>query len=406
MVDFIVLDITQLIFNKLCFKDKIIFMATHKYNSNNTIINSIPFDTNLDILCQKKFANCIKLNTKIIYNIYFLTNLTSLTVEKYSPDINKLTNLTYLDLNKNNNICSISNLTNLQYLYAGPNNIIQNDIEKLSKLTHLNISNNDKITNICHLTALQHLEIAGIDFKNRNMLVSLTNLTHLNIGDIRENFEICHLTNITYLDISSSCIKQQQIDIMTQLTGLKLSNNFCIRDVGNLIKLKYLDISKVNHVIQNINSLSNLRYLNALGNKYIKDISGLTKLKYLNASCYDSFDGESDISCGITIESLRNLDLLWLDISFSNFNDLNILTSLQSLKIHGCKSINRNSISSLKNLTHLDYHRSFNQLYCKPGLQLETMDKYFSTVNNLYCSDLVNLFSDELCAKKYRAQFI
>ena len=206
-----------------------------------------------------------------------LTELSLRNLELTDSDIkelNKLTNLTYLDLydNQISDIGVLSDLTNLKYLCLGRNQI--SDISALSKLTNL-----------------EELYLFENQIGDVSTLSGLTNLTVLEIWINQINDISCleSLTKLTKLDVTINQISN--ISVISQFT-----------------ELTYLGLS-VNeiHDISALSSLKNLSYL-GLDNNQITDITAIKNLTNLEYICiWDNNLLESDIES--LKSSLPNCDI-------------------------------------------------------------------------------------------------
>jgi len=160
---------------------------------------------NLSVL-SKKYLKSVQ---KIIFNeheVNFNVNIKMYDIKKImklrcnkdmkDEDLNNLTHITHLNLNKNNQITyGIKKLTNLTYLNLGDNKCVVNYcICQLNKLTHLNLGSNKYITDegIKNLHNLKILYLGSNKHITNEGIKNLHNLIDVNLG---------FNTNITYDDL-------------------------------------------------------------------------------------------------------------------------------------------------------------------------------------------------------------
>jgi hypothetical protein len=236
-----------------------------KYNCNNTLLNTITFDTyckfftrmkcltttnllyvnhlfccydssnsyrrqlaetvsSLTTLTQLNFSN----NNHFVKLDCFplLTNLTELTITKISIKLNSILSLTRLrKLNISNNynymgkefLGHLSQLVNLNELIMSRNRhdksetvALEYSLSKMPEITSLNISyTNLPAINLLSMPKLQKLDVSHIENIQYSIFISLTQLTSLNL----DGFNIMTIQNLPIL----SC--------MTNLISLSLCNN-------------------------------------------------------------------------------------------------------------------------------------------------------------------------------------
>lgn len=170
-------------------------------------------------------------------------------IKHISSNVNKLVNLTSLDLSFNNikHIKNIDNLTKLENLY-----FVQN---KISKIENLNT-----------LTELKNLELGGnniqsIDedsFKNLNKIEEIW----LGKNAIPRLINLHHLSSLKILSIQGNRLKKiEGLDQLLNLEELYISNNHVskIENLEKNTKLKILDITS--NKITKIENLGHLKDL-------------------------------------------------------------------------------------------------------------------------------------------------
>ena len=204
-----------------------------------------------------------------------LTELTLRSLELTDSDIkelNKMTNLTDLDLYENqiSDISVLSELTNLTSLALSENTI--SDISALSGLTnlkHLYLGRNQisDISALSELTNLKTLHLDGNQISDINSLSKLLNLTYLELGNnqINDISVLSELTNLTNLHLDRNQISNiNSLSELTKLSRLDLSENQ-ISDISALSGLTSLYMLHLNqNQISNISALSGLTSINNL----------------------------------------------------------------------------------------------------------------------------------------------
>jgi hypothetical protein len=240
-----------------------------KYNCNNTLLNTITFDTYCKFFCKffkrmkcltttdlsyvnhlfryhdfsnlysKQLAETVSSLTTLTQlnfseNNHFvnldcfplLTNLTELTITNISTKLNSILSLTRLrKLNISNNynymgkefLGHLSQLVNLNELIMSCNRhdksetvALEYSLSKMPEITSLNISyTNLPAINLLSMPKLQKLNVSHIENIQYSIFISLTQLTSLNL----DGFNIMTIQNLPIL----SC--------MTNLISLSLCNN-------------------------------------------------------------------------------------------------------------------------------------------------------------------------------------
>ncbi|OBA27875.1 L domain-like protein [Hanseniaspora valbyensis NRRL Y-1626] len=164
-----------------------------------------------------------------------------------SSKVQKLTNLTFLDLsfNKVAKIKNLSKLINLKELY-----LIENGITK--------------IENLEHLINLEILELGGNDIHHLENIEKLTNLKELWLGKNKlQDITLPNLNNLKILSLPSNKLNKipSSVKNLPNLTELYLSGNKIekIENLETLSKLEILDLNynKIEHV-ENITALTSL----------------------------------------------------------------------------------------------------------------------------------------------------
>jgi Leucine-rich repeat (LRR) protein len=241
------------------------------------------------------------------------------------PEIGVLTNLTYLNLRRE------------QYPYTSLTGSIPPEIGNLTNLIYLDLSWNGLTgsipSEIGNLTNLTQLGLYGNRLTGEipPEIWNLTNLTELNLGDNRLTGsippEIGNLTNLTYLRLSSNQFTGSippEIGNLTNLTFLSLGDDYwelggftsnqltgsTPPEIGNLTNLTWLDLGsnqltgEIPSEIGNLTNLTRLRlYDNQLTGSIPSEISNLNNLTQLWL--------ENNQLTGEIPESICDLDIDW-----------------------------------------------------------------------------------------------
>ena len=267
----------------------------------------------------------------------FATNLIELhlglnQISDVSP-LKHLTNLTYLDLHRNQRISDVSplkDLTNLTWLSLRGNLISDmSPLKHLARLTYLHIGYN-RISDVSPLKDLTNLTFLNLDhnqISDVSPLKYLTNLIYLHIDDnkISDMSPLKYLTNLTFLNINDNQILDiSSLKDLTNLTSLNLHGNGLL-DVSTLQHLTKLQILRLHeNLITDISPLKDLTKLSVLKlheNK-ISDVSPLKNLTELTK--LDLHSNEiSDVS---PLKNLKNL--IVLDLSNNHISDFSSLAEL------------------------------------------------------------------------------
>lgn len=396
-----------------------------------------------DLNLNNQFLNFLtddKLSLKGLEN---LTNLIHLNVQNTKIDDNdvllleKLYNMTQLDLSHNPNITNIfclSRLKKLNFL-----DLVKCKIEKFDVLGNFKLLsslsliwkffdvNDDPIPgnhiiseignfklynlkwfylNKCHITEIQvfnryYMNLELLDLSN-NRIVEIKGLK--NLKNLRELKMISNLiVNITGLDemINIPYIKQGQrlVNLRASffnLVNLNLSYNYIVtlgRGLDKLVNLEQLNLTD-NEIeeIGGLENLVNLKFL-FLSKNNIKEIKGLENLENLFQLDL-SVNGISKIKGLDNLENLVKLDLSGNDILVekTDYNIENIgLENLINLEHLDLSENNIEKIKGLGNLTDLtNLNLNSNDIGNIEGLENLT-NLYFLELNNNVLTDIEGL---------------
>ena len=209
-MDSLIVDILRLIFDQLNFISQLELRLVSTY-----------FMTNCPI---RRFLNSTP-NQWALTNDYLKSypNLTELDVNANMTDINHLTNLRRLSINR---YCMIAN----------------DGFSQLTNLTELSVCNG-YVLHINHMTSLRKLSIGSAFVITNDGLTNLTNLTELYthnkaITDINHmaKLQILH-TDPTMSKYECCGITNEGISKLTSLTKLYMRNTNNITDINHMIKV-------------------------------------------------------------------------------------------------------------------------------------------------------------------------
>lgn len=205
-------------------------------------------------------------------------NLNNLFLTEIPPQVAKLTQLTELNLSKNQltEINGLDKLVSLIRLDLSENQITEiSGLNSLSKLSKLDISNNlitelKGLDNLSNLLELNCLSNKIEDIKGLQALIKLVDL-NLSFNKISEIKGLENNNNIITLNLGSNKIKRiSGIQKLKQLSHLYLWNNNIadIYELKDLIQLNELTLNRnILTKIDNLENLVNLERINLTENK-------------------------------------------------------------------------------------------------------------------------------------------
>jgi hypothetical protein len=260
--------------------------------------NDIDLSTN--IANKFRYLTALKLyyNASIDWSIKSLLSLKIVTLIEHnftrSSNLQHLTNLTSLSLQKNKKITSLKNLTNIIHLNLQNDKGIK-DIG-IDNLIKLSLDGSSLITNeiLMRLTKLQRLTLTRIVLDAQTIIsdrsiIHLMNLTHLHIedSDIITDVSIKKLTNLTNIRIYRlQNVTFASLSLLTNLTTMHLSAQWLIAcDFSNLTNLEKLHLYNVTGVLGvMLTHLTKLETLKLVNMNFIEneDIYKLTNLKTMS----------------------------------------------------------------------------------------------------------------------------
>lgn len=303
-----------------------------------------------------------------------LPSLTRLTICYFTLnhfDIDRCTNLEYLNVSRNSMTqLDVSKYRKLEYLYCNQNQLSILDVSSCKKLKDLDCSDNQITKLILNNSNLVHLRC----FNN--------NIQFLNVNICKKLEELhCYKNNLSKLDISD-CENLKSLDCSNN----KISN----LDIRKCKELTYLEcfINQLSKL--NLSNNSKLNHLHCSGNNLTTlDISKCKELKYINC-CYNNIlnlnlnkcNGLLVLECSNNKLSKLNLDnpqLNYLDCSYNNLSNL----TLNNLKLDYLDC-------SFNNLLSLDLSKCGNllkTLYCFNNKLLQLNTNYFPKLETLSCGE-------------------
>lgn len=226
-------------------------------------------------------------NNPRITDLNSLTNLIDLTAS-YNSGLHHTSlhnlNLTRLDLSHNYGVSDISWMTNLRHLDISWNSAIGNHVLKNIHPEYLDISYNSRIKDINHMhLSIKTLLISGnrgITFEGLYKLNPLVIFASYNINIISYNF----MSNLTSADLSwNPLIRDDSINLLTNLTCLDISNCQSISNINTLTRLETLTMTGACGVTNfGLSQLHNITDLCLNNNTLITDIQHMTLLTRLS----------------------------------------------------------------------------------------------------------------------------
>ena len=192
----------------------------------------------------------------------------------------------------------------------------------------------------------------------------LTTLTDLNLGDCNASVDIRTLTNLTKLNLNNYIFYDViPLNTLTNLTWLKMPNQYHVMDISSLYCLTYLDASGTDiKTVDNLTSLKTFKFNHSSVNFDIRKLTTLTNLS-LKFSYYDFSDIlfltnltklnlEGDTELKDRLHRFTNLKTLILGRSENHPQNITVLTNLETLRITS-KDTGFKDLSSLVKLTNL-----------------------------------------------------
>ena len=241
-----------------------------------------------------------------------------------------------------------------------------NDIKKIShlqKLKSITIVNNNQITDkqFIHILNLEYVNISNT-ILNGDLFHHLQNIKCLIIDRCsnikKHNFiALKYMKQLRKLKINDANIENEQLNILTYLEELSISNLPNITDDGllNLIHLKVLTVENQNNI----------------DGSCFKDMISLTELTINRMKIYDF---KLHQCCNINTLKLVNVEYI-TGSCFSYFK------KLTSLSISICNDINIQYISQLSQLISLSIVQQ--RIYILPVGMFKNMNlRYLSTFNH------------------------
>ncbi|CAL5995411.1 leucine-rich_repeat domain-containing protein [Hexamita inflata] len=289
----------------------------------------------------------------------FITELVLEHCQVRSTEQLNLPQLRELSLSNNDcqDIISLQFMQKLVKLNLSRNSLINISVlTKLLNLTDLDISKNFNVDHspLKYMTQLIKLNAGSTNIKNSALLKTLVNLKEL---DLSKNIDcdissLKYLVKLTHLNLSDTCVQDiSALEPLIHLEDLNVANDFC----ANVF---YVDITPLKNMkkLQAITS-SNMQLLNT---HIFNQIFSLKKL---------------DLSKQITPLNLSQLNVEYLNMSYTEGIDLNHLqsmTALTSLHLQYCKLTNISYLAFL-NLRDLDV--SYN-----PGIDISPLEHMNSLI--------------------------
>jgi Leucine-rich repeat (LRR) protein len=304
----------------------------------------------------------------LVHLILRISKITSLA------ELEKLQQLTTLDLSYNYYIRNLAGLEELQQLttlnlsYDRPQSLAE--LEKLQLLTTLDLSNNP------------FLSLAGLE--------KLQQLTTLNLSNdlLRSLAGLEKLQRLTTLDLSGNGLHSvAELEKLQQLTTLNLSNNRSLQSLAGLEKLRQLAALNLSgNGLQSLAVLEKLQQLTTLdlSENGLRSLAGLEKLQQLTTL---NLSNNRSLQSLAGLEKLQQLTTLDLsnNRSLQSLAELEKLQQLTTLNLSGNDLQSLAGLEKLQQLTTLDL--SANGLQSLAGLeklqQLTTLNLYANRLQSL-----------------------
>ena len=358
------------------FEDEVFYKAViDAYNKENN--TSLPYTANLteeqlSTITRVSYSGSGKPSDEKIIStkgLEKLTNLTYLNLEYNNIseiDVSKNTALTYLNLGINNNISEIdvSKNTALTSLNLRDNHISKIDVSKNTALTSLDLSRNFlNFRNSFSIDLSSNTALTSLDLgDNRISKIDVSKNTALTFLNLGYNYNLSEIdvsknTALTYLSLSHNNISEIDVSKNTALTFLYLGdNNISEIDVSKNIALTSLDLG-YNYNLSEIDVSKNtaLTSLNLEYNNISEiDVSKNTaltslNLRYNNISEIDVSKNTALTFLGLTDNNISEIDvskntaLTYLDLTDNNISEIDVSKNTALIFLY----LNNNNLSSI-----------------------------------------------------------
>jgi hypothetical protein len=336
-----------------------------------------------------------------------LPKLNSLEVDCFSPEQDRLTRLTELDVNHLDlsDPENLKDMINLRLLRISGLNPPPSTLNYLTNLEELSIAT---ITHGLALRGLTKLQSLQLDFNksvpNLDYLQDLTRLTnlellHLRIGDHsqfrhltflkRLSLRFCSISNVFFQNIAlfgqlndlelnySDNIANPQMQALAALTNLA-SLSLCEANISSTEPLQHLSLKKLS-----------LSYCKSLNEGHTDNIIHMTSLKTLDLNRTNL--GDRDMRNIATLVHLTYLDISGLNnITDDGLLMLGPLEKINTFRVNHCPYITGKGLEIINKFRHLEYlgindiARNIDNIFDKiPNFrQLKQINMRESTINN------------------------
>ncbi len=352
--------------------------------------NSISATTSVDglePLSRLQSLICLKLDNNDIHTVKSLRRLIYLEILSLSNNhigntsgiLDGLTNLTYLDLDKNElTSFDAGTFTKLQRLFLENQGYYLSEeenaefistleqvlnLDQATGIVELRLNHNkidaSSVQSIANLKKLEYLSLSGNNVVDLDFLQELVYLTHLELANcnIRQAKEIITKDASTGETVTELIDNLSYLNDKKELVILDLSGNTELNDISSLSTLTKLGVFYMNNVelksATAVRSMTKLQYL-SMQNSKLTDfsfLSTLNQLEFLNLAghSFDAFDFRN-------LKNYDNLVGLFLD-SATNTEGINInsFVNKQNLKYISISNIDIGTIDDLPDMDNIVY---------------------------------------------------
>jgi V8-like Glu-specific endopeptidase len=309
-------------------------------------------DSALQIIKKQSFDHITSLDLSNVYNRI---------TDKWLKNVEKLTNLTSLDLSFSDQLTdtglkSLEKLTSLTSL----------DLSHCYLLTDTGLKSLEKLTNLTSLGLVACRELTDTGVKSLKKLMSLTSLSLYGCKQLTDAGikSLEKLTSLTSLDLggceqlTDAVIKS--LEKLTSLTSLDLGGCEQLTDAGiksleELTKLTSLDLSFSDQLtdteLKSLEKLTSLTSLNLcmckqLTDTGLKSLEELTRLTLLKLSWCDKLT-DTGLKSLEKLTKLTSLDLERCD-KLTDLKSLEKLTNLTALNLFACNELSLKAVYNLR----------------------------------------------------------